>query len=169
MSQLLGRTPDTISISDTGISKESGRIRKILAWTKHHRSEPVSLDLKKDLYDLAMEIGEECSDAGWDGYNASPISKEEVVRTLRLIFQLSESIQPPTLVPSPGGYISFEWHDSRGRVVSVSPKGHLIVWAAVLADDCTLYGKSPAHKGWPTGVLNILHESFASSSTALTD
>lgn len=163
MSQVLGRTLDSISISDTALSMESGRIRQALAWTKSHRSEPLSLEWKKDLYDLAMEIGEECSESGWDGYSASPIRREAVIRTLHLISQLAESIQPPYLVPSPEGHISFEWHDRKRRVVSVSPKGEIIVWAAVLADDDTQYGKSPIHKGWPSGVLNILHEVFTSS------
>jgi len=163
MSHALGRTPDRIWTSDSALSKESGRIRQVLEWTKSHQNEPVSLGWKRELYDLAMEIGNECAESGWDGYGAAPITREAVVWTLHLISQLSELIQPPNLVPSPGGYISFEWHDSERRVVSVSPKANLLVWAAVLADDDTQYGKSPIRKGWPLGVLNILYEFFSSS------
>jgi len=166
MSQVIGRTSDSTATSDTGLSKESGRIRQVLAWTQNHRNEPVSLEWKKDLYDSAMEIGEECYESGWDGYSGSPIPHEAVVRTLRLIFQLPELIQPPNLVPSPSGYISFEWHDRERRVLSVAPKGDRLVWAAVLADNDTQYGKSPLHKGWPFTVLNILHEFFSNSRSA---
>jgi hypothetical protein len=115
-----------------------------------------------------MEIGEECSEPEWDGYNAAPITRDAVIRTLRLVYRLPELIQPPNLVPSPGGYISFEWHDAARRVVSVSPKAELIVWAAVLAEDDSQYGKSPIHKGWPSGVLNILHELFSRSGSDYT-
>jgi hypothetical protein len=163
MSQVLRQNPDRIWSSDSGLSRESGKLRKVIEWTQRHRNEPVSLGWKKELYDLAMEIGEEYSESGWDGYNADPITSDAVIRTLRLIYQLSEMIQPPNLIPSSGGYISFEWHDSERRVVSVSPKAELMVWAAVLADDDTQYGKSPIRKGWPSGVLNILHEFFSRS------
>lgn len=163
MSQALGRTPDHTWTSDSALSKESGIIRQVMEWTKNHQNEPVSLGWKRELYDLAMEIGDECSESGWDGYSAAPITREAVVRTLHLIYQLSELIQPPNLVPSPGGYISFEWHDPERRVVSVSPKADLLVWAAILADNDTQYGKSPIRKGWPSGVVNILHEFFSSS------
>jgi hypothetical protein len=168
MSQVLRQNPDRIWPSDTGLSRESGRIRQVFEWTKSHRNEPVSVGWKKELYDLAMEIGEECSESGWDGYNAAPITRDAVIRTLRLIYELSEMIQPPNLVPSPGGYISFEWHDPDRHVVSVSPKAEVIVWAAVLAEDDSQYGKSPIRKGWPSGVLNILYESFSRSRSIST-
>ncbi|MEW6246675.1 MAG: hypothetical protein AB1555_08200 [Nitrospirota bacterium] len=103
-----------------------------------------------------MEIGKQCSTAAWDGYDALPISDEAVVRTLKLIQSLPDTIASPDLVPSPEGEISFEWHDSQHRMVSVTPGPDRLIWAAMMSDEHAQYGKAPLSEGWPRVVLEIL-------------
>lgn len=160
MIRALARTTHIELWVEAGLSSDSSLLRSLLEKARQHADEPVSLGWKRRLYDQAMEIGGECSVARWDGYGGAPILGESVVKTLKLISQLPDSIQPPNLIPSPGGYISFEWHDPEKRVLSVSPKNNLLVWASVLGIDDTRYGRSPARMGWPQAVLDILTEYF---------
>ena len=145
---------------ETGIGKDSEVLRTVLQKAHDHATEPLSLGWKRQLYDLAMEIGSECSAPGWDGYRGAQIQTKAVIQTLKLISQLPDSSPRPELVPSPEGHISFEWHGSKGRVLSVSPKKELLIWASVLGPDDTAYGRSPARKCWPESILTILRDYF---------
>lgn len=160
MSKVVAPTDHRVRQEEAGLSGDSMLLRSLLKEVGEHASEPVSLGLKRQLHDQAMEIGDECSATGWDGYGAAAISRESVIETMRLIHQLPDSVRPPYLVPSPGGYISFEWRDSEKRVLSVSPKNDLLVWASILGVDNTRYGRSPARKGWPQAILDILRDHF---------
>lgn len=163
MSKVITPADHRVRSEESGLSGDSMLLRSILKKVGEHVSEPVSLGWKRQLYDQAMEIGGECSAAGWDGYGAAAIPQESVVKAMHLVRQLPDSIKPPFLVPSPGGYISFEWHDSEKRVLSVSPKNGLLVWASILGVDDTHYGRSPSRKGWPQAVLDILKDHFANA------
>ena len=136
--------------------------------TRIHANEPVSLGWKRDLYYRAIEIGQECTQVDWDGYGGAAITPEAVTRTLELIAELPEMLQPPHLVPSPDGHISFQWHDEQRRVVSVSQKDDRLVWAAVLSDDDTQYGKAPLWKGWPQALNEILLAHFSHARFSFT-
>jgi hypothetical protein len=161
VSKLLAHADHSEWLEESGLSVDSTLLRSMLKKAREHASEPVSLGWKRQLHDQAMEIGEECSETGWDGYGAAAIPRESVIKAMYLVHQLPNSVKPPYLVPSPGGYISFEWHDSEKRVLSVSPKNDLLIWASVLGVDDTRYGRSPSRKGWPQAVLDILKDHFA--------
>ena len=161
MSLAVARTTERIWVSNTGLSQESKQLFRVMKGTRIHANEPVSLGWKRDLYYCAIEIGQECAQAGWDGYGASAIAPEAVTKTLELIAELPELLQAPYLVPSPEGYISFQWHDSERRIVSVSPKEDRLVWAAMLADDDSQYGKAPLWKGWPQVLIDLLQRYFS--------
>ena len=138
MSQAVARTTERIRISNTGLSQESKQLFR--KWTRIHANEPLSLGWKRDLYYRTIEIGQECAQVDWDGYGGAAITSEAITRTLELIAELPEMLQPPHPVPSPDGHISLQWHDKERRIVSVSPKEDRLVWAAVLSDDDTQYG-----------------------------
>lgn len=152
-------TPPTWLV-EPGRSEESDKLRRKLSRAHQHAVEPISLGWKRLLYDEAMEIGRQCSTAGWDGYDATAISDEAVVRTLKLIQTLSDTITPPDLVPSPEGEISLEWHDPQRRIVTVTPRPDRLIWAAMMSDHHTQYGKAPLSEGWPRAVLDILNRYF---------
>lgn len=161
MSQAVARTTERIWVSNTGLSQESKQLFRVMEGTRIHANEPLSLGWKRDLYDRAIEIGQECAQADWDGYGGAAITPEAVTSTLELIAELPEMLQPPHLAPSPDGYISLQWHDQERRIVSVSPKEDRLVWAAVLSDDDTQYGKAPLGKGWPQALNEILLAHFS--------
>lgn len=147
-------------LGEPGRSEESDKLRRKLLSAHEHAFEPISLGWKRLLYDEAMEIRKQCSTAGWDGYDAAPISAEAVVRTLKLIQTLPDTVAPPDLVPSPEGEISLEWHDVQRRMVSVSPRADRLIWAAMMSDQDAQYGKAPLSEGWPKTLLDLLDRYF---------
>ncbi len=75
------------------------------------------------------EVFEECSDEGWDGYEARPITEDAYNEAKRLIESLPlTSIPMPEIIPEPSGEIALEW--SRGKrqvfVASVSGKKEIV-------------------------------------------
>jgi hypothetical protein len=160
MSRTLAIRTPPFQVIEPGISEESIKLRDVLSWAHEHANEPLSLGWKRPLYDRAMEIGKRYSEASWDCYDAEPISSDAIARTLRLIYLLPESISPPELVPSPEGEISLEWNDVHKRIVSVTPRPNLILWAAMTSDQHSQYGKAPISDGWPNALLDVLSQYF---------
>jgi len=160
MSRTLPARTFPFQFIEPGRSQESIKLRRVLSGAHDHANEPLSLGWKRRLYDRAMEIGHCYSQIGWDGYDAAPITREAVVRILNLLYLLPESISPPNLVPSPEGEISLEWDDVHKRIVSVTPRSNLIIWAAMMSDHHSQYGKSPLSDGWPISLLDLLSQYF---------
>ena len=108
----------------------------------------VSLDLKKyysaaikqfrktetlwpldELHQRLDEVFEECSQEGWDGYDAIPISEAAYHEAKKLIERIPVTIIPmPELIPEPNGEIAFEWYRGSRKifVASVSGKNEII-------------------------------------------
>ncbi|MCA9421862.1 MAG: hypothetical protein KC592_12650 [Nitrospira sp.] len=127
--------------------------------TQVHASEPISLGgWKNFLLNEAIEIKNDCSELGWDGYEANPISEEALQRAKILIEALPDNSPWPELVPSAEGEIAYEWNLGPSRILSVTPYPHLLVWAASLGSNSTRCGKMPFHilDPWPRDVLLIL-------------
>lgn len=160
MSRTLALRTPASQVIEPGLSQESMKLRHVLSWAHDHANEPLSLGWKRLLYDRTMEIGKRYSGSGWDGYDAEPVGIEAVVRTLRLLYFLPESISPPELIPSPEGEISLEWNDVHKRIVSVTPRPNLIIWAAMTSDQHSQYGKAPISDGWPSSLLDLLSQYF---------
>lgn len=168
MSQAIARTTERIWVSNTGLSQESKKLSWVMNGTRIHAHEPVSLGWKRDLYSRAIEIGQECAQEDWDGYGATAITPDAVTKALELIAELPEMIQPPHLVPSPSGHISFQWHDEEKHIVSASPKGDRLIWAAVFSEDDSQYGKAPLWKVWPEALIKILFTYFSNVRSIVT-
>lgn len=160
MSRTLAIRSPSFQPIESGLSQESIKLRQVLSGAYDHANEPLSLGWKRQLYDRAMELGKRYSKAGWDGYDAEPLGIEAVVRTLTLLYFLPESISPPELIPSPEGEISLEWNDVHKRIVSVTPRPKLIIWAAMTSDQNSQYGKAPISDGWPNSLLDLLSQYF---------
>src|SRR5262249_44660388 len=65
-------------------------------------------------------LANECSEEGWDGNGADPISHVSVMQAERLVQSLPADIPIPELTPEPDGCISFDWIESPGRLVTLS-------------------------------------------------
>lgn len=68
----------------------------------------------------------ECSDEGWDGYDALPISEAAYLEARKFIesLPLISSIPMPEIVPEPNGEIGFEWSKGKRQVFVASVSGN---------------------------------------------
>lgn len=75
------------------------------------------------------EVFEECSEEGWDGYDALPLTEEAFFAAIKLIKSLPVTVFPmPEVTPEPNGGIGFEWYKESRLVfvASVSGKSEII-------------------------------------------
>ena len=86
------------------------------------------------------EVSEECSEEGWDGYDALPITEEAYFATIKLIKSLHVTVFPmPEVVPESNGEIGLEWYRRKRLVFTVSVSGNNeIVYAG-------LFGTNSVH------------------------
>lgn len=86
------------------------------------------------------EVFEECSEEGWDGYEAPPITEEAYFEAKRLIESLPVTSFPmPEVIPEPSGEIGLEWYRGKRLVFTASVSGrNEIVYAG-------LFGANRAH------------------------
>ena len=88
--------------------------------------------MKKVLQSLNKEF-DECSEEGWDGYDALPITKEAYFEAMKLIKCLPITSFPmPEVAPEPNGEIGLEWFIGRRQVFNASVSGkNEIVYAGL--------------------------------------
>ncbi len=71
------------------------------------------------------DIFGECSEEGWDGYDAPPITEEAYLEAKRLILSLPiTSFMPmPEIIPEPTGEIALEWSKGSRQIFIASVSG----------------------------------------------
>ncbi|MFQ5754324.1 MAG: hypothetical protein ACE5HI_20250 [bacterium] len=75
------------------------------------------------------DVFEECSQEGWDGYDALPITEDAYYEAERLIKSLPLTSFPmPEITPGPNGEIDLVWYRSKRLVfiASVSGKNEIV-------------------------------------------
>jgi hypothetical protein len=106
---------------------------------------------------------EECSQAGWDGYNAPAISHQAAVRAIAFLNALPSSLTPPDIVPEPDGEIAVDWDfgPSLQLSISVGPSGPL-QFAGVIGEDYgqlrVRHGTEPFEGVVAGGLLNYIQD-----------
>jgi hypothetical protein len=65
-------------------------------------------------------VAKACSQRGWDGYDAQPISPQTQRNARAFLEDLPMWLQAPDIVPEPDGEIAIEWDLGPGRIFSVS-------------------------------------------------
>lgn len=151
----------TFSWPEIGFSDESkhicSRLLKILAEVR----QPISFSWREELQDELDEIVQDCSKAGWDGYDAEPVSAESIVAAQQLIEALPEHIQVPDVVPEPSGEIALEWRSGNQKYFSVTVSGTELVYAGIFGGFWKKYGEERFFGRLPTTVLQILSQYFS--------
>ncbi len=125
------------SYPSSGVSGEAEFLEQSSTDLARHaeRSEALFGGKAQVLTELAM-LASECSQAGWDGYDALPVSAVIAKRTADLIRALPADVSMPSIAAQPDAGISLEW--SRGRLqtaaLSVDAVGR-VSYAWILGDD----------------------------------
>jgi hypothetical protein len=151
----------TLSWPEIGFSDESKHIRyrllKILAEVR----QPISFSWRETLQDELDEIVQDCSKAGWDGYDAEPVSSESAAVAQQLIDALPEHIEVPNVVPDPSGEIALEWRSGDQKHFSVSASETTLVYAGIFGGFSKKYGEERFFGTIPAPILDILSDYFA--------
>ncbi len=98
----------------------------------------------------------ECGLPDWDGYGATPVNQETFRQACRFLGVLPLGTTAPSVGAEPDGHITFEWHHSVRRTlsVSVSPEGELH-YAALLGPS-KAYGTEPFFGEVPEIILDLI-------------
>jgi hypothetical protein len=151
----------TFSWPEIGFSDESKHIRSRLLKILAEVRQPISFSWRETLQDELDEIVQDCSKAGWDGYDAEPVSVESVAVAQELIDALPEHIEVPNVVPEPSGEIALEWRSGDQKYFSVTVSGTVLVYAGIFGGFCKKYGEERFFGALPTTVLQILSQYFS--------
>jgi hypothetical protein len=95
------------------------QIRELLNEIKSDRRSAASAPQSVTLAELAR-VAKACSQRGWDGYDAQPISPQTQRNARAFLEDLPMWLQAPDIVPEPDGEIAIEWDLGPGRIFSVS-------------------------------------------------
>lgn len=111
------------------------------------------------LWSLA-EVFKECSEKGWDGYEALPISEDVFLEAKRLIMNLPITIPMPEIIPEPTGEIALEWSRGNRRVFVASLSGrNEIVYAGLFGINKT-HGTEYFGNSLPSAILENLRRLY---------
>ncbi len=88
----------------------------------------ITLGGKTDVLQSLVSVFEECSEEGWDGNEASPITEDAYLEARRLISNLPINLRMPEVVPEPSGEIGLEWSKGKDRtfVLSLSGRNEIV-------------------------------------------
>jgi hypothetical protein len=123
-----------------------------------HIRTPHSLGLGANgVLEELVKVAEECSSANWDGYGAAPITNETFWQAYYFLRALPIGFPTPSVGAEPDGHVTFEWHRSARRTlsISVSPEGDLH-YAAVLGAS-KAFGTDPFSEGVPKIILDLIN------------
>ncbi len=127
---------------EKGIGEHSTQLWETEKTISLHATQPMtSGGWKRLLVDEAIEICIECSEPGWDGYDASPLSRDSFLHARSFLDLIPVWAPRPDLVPSPDGWISFEWRSFPNRILSVTPENGVVIYAALLGPQNVHYGR----------------------------
>ena len=86
---------------------------------------------KRDLKTELMSLLDECSEPGWDGYDAEPLSKLATISAMVFIDSIPEVTMTPEVSASPDGGLTLEWEGSE-RILSVTMYDDTLVYAQLI-------------------------------------
>lgn len=149
-----------MSQTGLGVSKESIDIKVLLEEATRSFRLPASFSWREALLTDVEDIFARCAQAGWDGYDAEPISFESRLATLKLIALLPNNITPPDAVPEPAGEISLEWRSGDGLLFSLTMTGHTLIYASIVGGHSRQHGEEQFFDRLPKTILDILSQYF---------
>lgn len=89
------------------------------------------------------QLYQDCSQPGWDGYGAFPVSADTLELAIRVLNSLSPDFPKPSFGAEPDGQLTMEWYRSPHRVLSVSISPLGVLYYAVTIGAEQNYGHMP--------------------------
>lgn len=144
--------------SEVSVWQDGFSVRTLEAKTRFEAARP-TLNRGTAIDDL-LAVGENYSTAGWDGYDASPISWATIERALEFLAALPRSLPTPEIIPEATGTIAFEWQTSPSSVFSISiMDGYELAYAGLFGRGRT-YGSEVFVDEFPRSFLAHLRRVY---------
>ena len=125
-----------------GASPEARFIEEQLAESRNKLQASVSLG-RRVVEERLCTIAEECREPNWDGYGAEPISDGTYTLAYSFLEALPLGSSMPTVGAEPDGQITFEWHRSARRTLSVSIDPEERLHYSALLGASKVHGEEP--------------------------
>lgn len=142
------------------VSPESGKLRDWLKRIHDARGATISAGLRQKLKDEILDVYSERRIAGWDGYNADPITNEFCGAAIKFVDLLPQCIAEPDVVAEPTGRIGFEWVVGRYKRLSISAANSSIEYAMIIGSR-KRFGEEPFFDEIPNEIEKLLLDHFS--------
>lgn len=114
-----------IDFSGIGFGPDFNRLNRYYDREVQEFKQSATFGGQEEVLCSLKEIFEECSEEGWDGYDALPITEEAYLEAERLIKSLpiTSFIPMPEITPEPNGDIALEWSKGNRQIFIASVSG----------------------------------------------
>lgn len=102
------------------------------------------------------EVQQECSEQGWDGYKATPVSPESHELAAAFLKALPIGVPVPSISADPDGQITLEWYISPRKTVSVSVSQEGELHFSALNGSSSTYGSEPFYGKAPRSIIELI-------------
>lgn len=109
-----------------------------------------------ELFDDLNCLAEECAQPNWDGYDAAPITARTVDEASRFLSSMPIGAHRPSISAEPDGHISFEWHASSRRTLSVSIAPEGLLHYSALIGSSRHFGTEPFLGQFPRTLRELI-------------
>lgn len=139
----------------TGASDASKNLQGLYKDTVASLRKSVTWDYLGGVLAALKETYRECSEEGWDGYGALPVTQETYDEAARFLNALPSWLPAPEIVPEPDGDIGFEWNFGKNCMLAVSVDGtNRITYAGLLGTGNKSYGTEVFHGSIPQTLVD---------------
>lgn len=112
---------------ENGTSRAANFVRDSLARCERGLQKSAALGVEALIRGELADAWDECSVAGWDGYNALPVTWDSLNLAEQFLRSLPLGSPLPSLGAEPDGHVTMEWgrRPRRRLSISFSPDGEL--------------------------------------------
>lgn len=117
--------------------------------------------IESALRDELATVWEECRLPNWDGFQALPIDQNGLRSAYVFLESLPLGFPAPSIGAEPDGAITFEWHRSERRTLSVSVSSTDELHYAALLGPNRVYGTEAFFGDVPGSILDLIRKVYA--------
>lgn len=140
-----------------GLSDAARHVAIQIEDSRRHLHTSVSLGLRgQGVFGELCSVAEECRAPNWDSQGAVPVLDETYQTAYRFLEALPLGVAAPGIGAEPDGHITFEWHRSPRRTLSVSVSPERELHYAALLGPSQTYGTEPFFGDVPALILDLI-------------
>lgn len=137
---------------------DAKRTERAVRENASHMAESAYLSPFFSCYEMLFDIAQGCSELGWDGYGATPISGEVYFQVATLINNFPVGLSAPELVPENDGAITFEWHNNYKQEISISINPNNVMYYAFVDGSEKKNGAYVFQESLPPFLIHMINQ-----------